>query len=216
MKNNKGKRSKPSPGSGHIENVKPELKELLNGIESEIKTAQQDKVSTSSPSQKNKNRIDIGRHICIGFGNMEFAISISSVSEAGESLSVQSLPLLPEWISGITNIRGEILSVVDLNLFFGAENITSQPSYPKSKTKPYLIVHNADTKLAITTDKILATRPLFRLIDNGIHKTKKKDMISDYIADRAFYERDGIRSDIFLFDLEKFLTSGNLHDFSIA
>ncbi|MCP3898598.1 MAG: chemotaxis protein CheW, partial [Desulfobacteraceae bacterium] len=167
--------------------------------------------------EEGENRKDIGRHICIELAGKEFAIPLSSVLEAGENLSVQSLPLLPDWITGITNIRGEIISVVNLSLFFDikdSEQITKHKLIDINKS--YLIIHNDTIKIAILVDKILATRPLYSLVNKKFKNAQKKDMLSKHFSGQAFYERDNVQKGIFLFDLDKFLYSGKLHDFSSA
>ncbi|MCK5097716.1 MAG: hypothetical protein KAR45_06405, partial [Desulfobacteraceae bacterium] len=84
-------------------------------------------------------------------------------------------------------------------------------------TEPYLIVHNADIKTAIIVNKILATRPLYSLITQKPKtEIQKKDMLSKHFSGHAFYEKENIQKEISLFDLDKFLSSSNLHDFSIA
>ena len=61
---------------------------------------------------------EIGRHICFELGGKRLALPLSLVDEVGELENVRPLPFLPEWVHGVTNIRGEIVSVTDLALFF--------------------------------------------------------------------------------------------------
>ena len=196
--------------------VELELKELIVGIESEIKTAQDLKRDNTFDLEEDQDRIDIGRHICIELGGKQIAIPLSSVLEAGEHLPVQPLPLLPVWVTGIANIRGEIVSVVNLNLFFDIKTAPPYMPHMPVDTKPYLIVHNHKMKIAITVNKILATRPLYSLITKKLNKTQNNDMLSKHFSGQAFYEKENVQKAIFLFDLNKFLSSSDLHDFSIA
>ena len=213
MKKTERKKSKPKSDSKLDTGVELELKELIVGIESEIKTAQDLKRDNTFDLEEDQDRIDIGRHICFELGDKQLAIPLATVLEAGEHLPVQPLPLLPDWITGITNIRGEIISVVNLNLFFDTKNNTANMPVD---TKPYLIVHNHKMKIAITVNKILATRPLYSLITKKLNKTQNNDMLSKHFSGRAFYEKENVQKAIFLFDLNKFLSSSDLHDFSIA
>ncbi|MCD4742449.1 MAG: chemotaxis protein CheW [Desulfobacteraceae bacterium] len=200
--------------------VEPELKELIADIENEIKTAQHLDPNNTVDFEEGQNRVDIGRHICIELGVKQLAIPLAAVLEAGEHLRVQPLPLLPDWITGISNIRGEIISVVNLNLFFDTKSAPPRtPHMPRLPvdTKPYLIVHNDDMKIAITVDRILATRPLYSLTTKeSKEEVQKKDMLSKYFSGQAFYEEENVQKEIFLFALDKFLSSSNLHDFSTA
>ncbi len=216
MKKTKGKGSKPKQSVKLAPGEKLELNELIAGIDNDLKTVHDTNLDDNFDFEDGEDKTDIGRHICIELANKEFAIPLSSVLEAGENIAVQPLPLLPDWLTGITNIRGEIISVVDLNLFFGIKDSTQITKHMPVDVKSYLIIHNDEMKLAILIDKILATRPLYSSVKQKFTNTKKKDMLSKHFSGQAFYERDNVQKGIFLFDLDKFLSSGNLHDFSIA
>jgi purine-binding chemotaxis protein CheW len=47
-------------------------------------------------------------------GTLHLAIAKDDLSEVGQLPALVSLPNLPAWIQGIVNIRGEIISVIDL------------------------------------------------------------------------------------------------------
>jgi purine-binding chemotaxis protein CheW len=49
----------------------------------------------------------------------EYAIGILQVREIIEYESVTRVPGAPEWIRGVTNLRGSVLPVVDLGMKFG-------------------------------------------------------------------------------------------------
>ena len=62
-------------------------------------------------------------HIAFTLGVHEMALPIDSVQEIGELPTVTPLPNLPQWIKGIVQNRGEILSVVDFVALFGLEDM---------------------------------------------------------------------------------------------
>ncbi|MCK5313372.1 MAG: chemotaxis protein CheW [Desulfobacteraceae bacterium] len=208
MKETGNKKSKPEGDS--------KLKELIACIDNEIKTVEHLNLDNTFDVEEGQKRIEIGRHVCIQLGNKQLAIPLTAVLEAGKHLSVQPLPMLPDWITGIANIRGEIISVVNLNLFFDTKNASPRLPQIPVDTEPYLIVHNDDMEIAVIVDKILATRPLYSLMTNKFKKTQKKDMLSKYLFGQAFYEKENVQKKILLFDLDKFLSSSSLHDFSTA
>jgi chemotaxis signal transduction protein len=213
MKKTKRKKSKSKDNSELSASLEPKLSELIAGIETELKTIEKLNPAETKNSEKAQNRVYIGRHLCIKLGGENLAIPLSSVLEAGEYLPVQPLPLLPDWITGIANIRGEIISVVNLNLFFNTKNITQ---YIPGDAKPYLVIHNENIKIAVLIDKIFATRPLYSLITKKLKKVSKQSMLSKHFSGQAFYEGENIQKELFLFDLNKFLSSRKLHDFSTA
>lgn len=65
---------------------------------------------------------------CLVFdlGSLRFGIPINNIERIVEaSGKVFSLPLLPKFISGITNYQGRIITVIDLGLFLNS-NVASE------------------------------------------------------------------------------------------
>lgn len=48
-----------------------------------------------------------------------FAIPVSNVSEIQREPQITRIPHVPEWVCGVTNLRGSIISVIDLRLRLG-------------------------------------------------------------------------------------------------
>ena len=47
------------------------------------------------------------------------AIPLKSALEIGHRPVITPLPNLPDWLLGVSNVRGEIVSIVDLKIFLG-------------------------------------------------------------------------------------------------
>ncbi|RPJ05579.1 MAG: purine-binding chemotaxis protein CheW, partial [Deltaproteobacteria bacterium] len=62
-----------------------------------------------------------GRHQLLVFalGEIEFAVPVEHTTEIGMVPELTRLPHVPEWLLGITNLRGDIVSVVDMKNFLG-------------------------------------------------------------------------------------------------
>lgn len=54
----------------------------------------------------------------------EYAVPIMNVIEIGYPLGVTPVPNVPDWVLGVSNLRGDLISVVDLRMFFGLERTT--------------------------------------------------------------------------------------------
>jgi purine-binding chemotaxis protein CheW len=78
-----------------------------------------------------------------------FAIPLSNSLEVAYLPDVTSLPNLPVWVLGVSNIRGEIISVVDLKRLFG------WPSVGPRKRDHLILVHNKKLKIGITVDRVM-------------------------------------------------------------
>lgn len=59
------------------------------------------------------------RYIVFSLGRARYAVPIGAVIEVGSVPPVTPVPHLPPWVLGVTNLRGEILSVLDLATFLG-------------------------------------------------------------------------------------------------
>jgi len=81
-------------------------------------------------------------------GDLEMALSIDSLQEIGNLPTITPLPFLPQWIHGIVQIRGEILSVVDISLFCGAEGL------PPSWRWVYLLFMHDDLRFCLIANSI--------------------------------------------------------------
>lgn len=78
-----------------------------------------------------------------------FAVPLSKALEIGRQPAVTPLPNLPEWVLGVSNIRGEIISMVDLQAFFEIPTPRQRPE------RRFIVVHVPDMKVGIVVDRIL-------------------------------------------------------------
>lgn len=87
---------------------------------------------------------------CIKFAidDIRFAVSLSDALEIGHRLRVTPLPNLPNWVIGVINVRGEIISIVALNAFFGI----SAPRIQRNQR--FIIIHSLDMKVGILVDRV--------------------------------------------------------------
>ena len=53
------------------------------------------------------------KYLVFTSGEQTFAISLQDVAEVCSSLPVTSLPGVPAWLSGVVNLRGDLLAVID-------------------------------------------------------------------------------------------------------
>lgn len=79
-----------------------------------------------------------------------FAVSAQQVSEVVQPLPLTTLPNVPEWLLGVANLRGNIISVVNLLKLWDKKNSPSS-----SKTK-FIVLRslNGETSIAFTVDKL--------------------------------------------------------------
>lgn len=89
------------------------------------------------------------KHIIFRLDEDTFGVPLGSVAEVCRSLPVTSLPNVPVWLSGISNLRGNLLSVIDLHAF-------EEDHVPASKSK--IIVLNdsqRNVSIGLLVDQII-------------------------------------------------------------
>ncbi|MEZ4527270.1 MAG: chemotaxis protein CheW [Desulfobacterales bacterium] len=88
---------------------------------------------------------------CIRFvlDDILMAVPLSTALEIGRQPRITQLPNLPGWMLGVSNIRGEIISIVDLKAFFGM----APPGLKRNQR--FIILHNAEMKTGIVVDRII-------------------------------------------------------------
>lgn len=58
-----------------------------------------------------------GRYVVFELGRTPYAVAIENVREVVRTADVTPVPGLPDWLPGVANVRGDILSLVDLPRF---------------------------------------------------------------------------------------------------
>ncbi len=83
-----------------------------------------------------------------------YAVHSKQVVEVLGQLSVTPLPFVPGWLAGIANLRGEIISVVDLRALW-KKTSDSIPSVSDAKTKFLILRSERDSRTtAFIVDKL--------------------------------------------------------------
>ena len=132
------------------------------------------------------------------------AVPLSGVLEIGHLPDITPLPNLPEWLLGVSNIRGEIVSIVDLKVFFGL-------SFRKGKrNRRLIVVRNPEMKTGILVDRIMGILSSGRsdatlVQDSPYSKETSGSELAPYISGLLVPEsRD--EKILNIFDIDKFLS----------
>lgn len=89
----------------------------------------------------------LGREV-YGLG-VQYVFDIRSV----EPRSVTRVPRAPNWVAGVVNLRGRILSVIDLQRFLGLSPAESTDQ--SAATRCLVVVETAEMELALLADEAL-------------------------------------------------------------
>jgi len=95
---------------------------------------------------------DVISILLFSIGEETYAVDVADVREIFQEYAVTAIPCTPEYILGVTNVRGEILSVTDPALLMGLGRIVGDPTH--FEQPPAVVVKHGDVASAIVVDEI--------------------------------------------------------------
>ena len=98
----------------------PSMEAVISQIDREVQTTSPNfqRVTASVPSGKTaKSQATQSKFIIFSLGGSKYAVPIQQVLEVGEPQRITPVPNVPDWVLGVTNLRGDIISVVDCGAF---------------------------------------------------------------------------------------------------
>lgn len=95
------------------------LDEVISELDQEIveQAAQTPRVE----HRQRRSRSIEDKHVLVRLGDSYYALPMRNVQEIQQLPMVTYLPHLPEWIPGVCNLRGNIVSIMDLKQLLGFE-----------------------------------------------------------------------------------------------
>ena len=131
------------------------LDAVLEGLTAELQ-AGSTVVEQAPTAQTDADQETGPRHAVFEVGDHVFGIPLSGVREIDRCGKVTVLPRTPAWLRGVTNLRGQILSVTDFR------NLLDLPDDRQSTSEKIIVVHSErhNTHTALVVDRILGIRSL--------------------------------------------------------
>jgi purine-binding chemotaxis protein CheW len=181
------------------------LDELIGGIDKQLEKIAGPELGKDMNSQVWERATTHLQNQFIRFAleNTVFALPLSSALEIGHRPNITRLPNLPDWVLGISNVRGEIISFVNLKAFLGI------PSSGAQVENRFVIIHNHEMKVGIIVDQIMGIVSLDR-IDTDIQSSPYREgEIANYISGVSFAGEQLLN----ILAIDKLLSSPRLTDF---
>jgi len=98
----------------------------------------------------------------IQVGDANWLVDLTDVSEVVPVPPIATVPLTQRWFRGVTNIRGNLFSVVDLPGFLGGESV------PASMTSRLLLIHSRHIlSSALLVNRMLGLRNVTEMQEAG-------------------------------------------------
>ena len=101
---------------------------------------------------KRSNSDDAWQAVAFQLGADSLLINMNCVLEVSHQLPITPLPGVSPWIRGIANVRGEILTLIDLQALFQLDRVQN------STSKRVIAIEQGTTRLGILVDGIIGTR----------------------------------------------------------
>lgn len=139
------------------------LNEIIADIDEQIERAERASSENRTVPVEQIQQEQLQKFVLVQIGTERIAIPINGLAEIGPTPTITRLPNLPDWIVGISNFRGEIISVLDLQKFLLPD------SSHQSLGDRMAILYSNEMKLGICVSQILGTimRPESDLTDVG-------------------------------------------------
>lgn len=146
------------------------------------------------------NPLNHNQYILFTINNSNFFINLKYVKEF-ESLrmhKITKLPYTPNYISGIINVKGEFIVVIDLKIFLNIGDQNSDTQTPKK----LIIIDRKDYSLALLVDDIKYIRNL-----GDLKPKQNNDVTSKYIY-TEFYKNNKLYT---VLNTEKIITDERIY-----
>ena len=144
------------------------------------------------------------QHVIFTLAGTEYAAPIANVIEIGRPLDVTPTPNVPDWVMGVANLRGDVISMVDLRAFLGMERI----SYGQASRMLVAQARQEDMTTALIVDRVSGIRYLSanRI---GAPTAPIEDRVTPCL--HGVYEHDGRL--LVVLNLERLLLSPEMRQF---
>lgn len=143
------------------------------------------------------------RHIIFALDGTSYALPLANMLEIARPPSITPLPFAPGWLLGIANLRGDIISLVDLRAFLGMT-----PLIVSRQTRMIVVRSSAD---GMTTGLLVDGVRKIRRLDTAALVTPPADRERPAAFSRATVE---LEDDVVaLLDINRLLSSTEMRQF---
>lgn len=173
------------------------LDDVVAGIDVSLANEATD-LGETSESIEPRATGEVRRHIVFTLAGSHYATPVGSVVEIGHVPPVTPVPNVPAWVQGVTNLRGEILAIVDLRRFFELEDDGTEGVGRMLVTR----AAGEDLTAGLIVDDVRGVASL-SAADLSAPTASYDDRIAPFVT--GVQERDGRR--LAVLDLESLLNS---------
>lgn len=146
-------------------------------------------------------------HVIFTMAGTAYSVPIGNVIEIGQTPAFTPLPNVPDWVRGVANLRGDIISIVDLRTFLGLERSEAM------QNNRMLVVRSRreDITSGLIVDQVREIRYL-NADQISAPTAPVENQIAPYM--RGVYEHQGRL--LVLLDLERLICSPEMRQFELV
>lgn len=143
-------------------------------------------------------------HILFRLGEQRYAVPVGKVVELDKPPSCAVIPNTPSFVLGVTNVRGDILSVIDLRALLGI------PRVARNDAVRLLTVRSADGEMrtGLIVDALQGMRSVTA---QNLRSLRNAGEVDETIAGHAFDDKDG---EVRVFDVDRFFDCSEIRKLS--
>jgi purine-binding chemotaxis protein CheW len=79
-------------------------------------------VTLDTPVTEASNRAKPGKYLTFSLASEEYGVPVLKVREIIKMMDITVVPQVPHYVRGVINLRGKVITVIDLRLKFGFES----------------------------------------------------------------------------------------------
>jgi purine-binding chemotaxis protein CheW len=95
----------------------------------------------------------------VQLGREVYGIETQHIIEIRPAVRITRVPRVPEWMTGVTNLRGRILSVLDLRRFFGLAPAETKEEDSVTPFQDLVVVETPAMEVALLAEDVLEIEP---------------------------------------------------------
>lgn len=136
-------------------------------------------------------------HIVFRLGEQRYAVPVGKIVELDRPPTCAVVPNTPAFVLGVTNVRGDILSVIDLRALLGISQVV------RSEAVRLLTIRSADgeMKTGLIVDSLQGMRSV---TESALRSLQNRGDVDATVSTQAFDDKDG---EVRVFDVDRFFKS---------
>jgi purine-binding chemotaxis protein CheW len=180
------------------------LDALVATIDDEIQRV----YTTAAMSTVRQRTVDgesmLERYLLFTLHGLLYAVAVPQVLEVGRLPAITPVPNVPAWLRGVVNLRGEILSVIDVRTFLGLE----EGHYTESSRMLVVKTLGEEMTTSLVVDQV---KGFVQLPKTSVQTpaAPAEDKVAPYLAGVCEYADQTLA----VFDLERLLRSPEVRQF---